>query len=612
MKMSVKLRLWLGFGAGLLVLPPLFGTMISAMRSTEVILEEQAALVQQVRQTGELERALERMGEDPARVGTAVATLRSAARELTGSGVKLATARSADALAVQVEALGSGGSPEQVRAATAALMDASWQAYDDSRARLFEVRDQTLRMNGLVLLGAFLLAGLTAWAISRSVTGPLRELTLATQRIANGDLREGVALPGDVEFRLLAESFNQMRASLEGAMGRLRHHARDVSDAATSVSAATSQVAAGAQQQSAATEETSSAMEEIAAQIQGVSRNAVDLADDAGAAASSARQIGQAADGVVRAAQELQGAVDRVSRSSEAVASRAQSSTTHLREAEQFARRINQEAETSGSSLALTVQQIQELGTSAKEASRAFEVLGQRSSQIDTIVQTMGEIADQTNLLALNAAIEAARAGESGRGFAVVAEEVRKLAERAIVAAREVSVLVGSIRTETDGTVAMARATASRTEEGARLLGETGQRIGRVIESVTQVSELVGTVAEAVAEQSRSADDLQHEVERLRGLSQVLSQSAGAQAENSGRVVQAVERMSSRTRQVADATVQVRAGGDQVVKAVENISVVARQNQDAVTRVTGAMKGLVERMATLESNVRLGAEERPN
>jgi methyl-accepting chemotaxis protein len=58
-----------------------------------------------------------------------------------------------------------------------------------------------------------------------------------------------------------------------------------------------------------------------------------------------------------------------------------------------------------------------------------IRVLGNRSNEIGSIVETISGIAEQTNLLALNAAIEVARAGEQGKGFAVVAEEVRKLAE---------------------------------------------------------------------------------------------------------------------------------------------------------------------------------------
>jgi methyl-accepting chemotaxis protein len=81
------------------------------------------------------------------------------------------------------------------------------------------------------------------------------------------------------------------------------------------------------------------------------------------------------------------------------------------------------------------------IAETVQSAAGTIEELGRSSAQIGEIVTVINGIADQTNLLALNAAIEAARAGEHGRGFAVVAAEVRKLAERSQVAAKEISEL---------------------------------------------------------------------------------------------------------------------------------------------------------------------------
>ena len=75
--------------------------------------------------------------------------------------------------------------------------------------------------------------------------------------------------------------------------------------------------------------------------------------------------------------------------------------------------------------------------------------LNDSTGKINSIVDSINEIANQTNLLALNASIEAARAGEHGKGFAVVADEVKKLAETSKASTNEIMDVLNLIREET-------------------------------------------------------------------------------------------------------------------------------------------------------------------
>jgi methyl-accepting chemotaxis protein len=120
----------------------------------------------------------------------------------------------------------------------------------------------------------------------------------------------------------------------------------------------------------------------------------------------------------------------------------------------------------------------------------AIDAIQSSSVRMSEIVRVIGEIANQTNLLAFNAAIEAARAGQHGVGFSVVAGEVRKLAERSSLAAREIAKLIDE--------------SVMQVGHGAAVSKDAARSFEGILSSVSRTSSSVSEIASA-AELQRGA-----------------------------------------------------------------------------------------------------------
>jgi methyl-accepting chemotaxis protein len=232
-------------------------------------------------------------------------------------------------------------------------------------------------------------------------------------------------------------------------------------------------------------------------------------------------QVRGASDSIGTASAEIATGNQDLSTRTEQTASNLQQAASSM---EQLTGTVKQSAD--------SARQANQLASSAAEvAARGGQVVSQvvatmddinaSSKKISDIIGVIDGIAFQTNILALNAAVEAARAGEQGRGFAVVASEVRSLAQRSAEAAKEIKSLIG--------------ASVEKVEGGSRLVADAGRTMTEIVSSVQRVSDIIGEITAASAEQSDGIGQINTSVSQLDQMTQqnsALVEESAAAAES--------------------------------------------------------------------------------
>lgn len=269
--------------------------------------------------------------------------------------------------------------------------------------------------------------------------------------LADGDLTVNATVTEDITGAI-ADSMNFTIDALRSLVTAINDTATQVTSAAEKSQATATHLAEASTHQAQQIASASSAVNEMAVSIEGVSKNADQLAE------------------------ESQRSVSIAKKGSEAVQK--------------------------------TINGMDVIREQIQETSKRIKRLGESSQEIGDIVELINDIAEQTNILALNAAIQAAMAGEAGRGFAVVADEVTRLAERSSDATKQIEALVKTIQTDTNEAVISMEQSTSGVVAGARLAEDAGSALGEIESVATNLADLVQNITNATRQQASAAGNI--------------------------------------------------------------------------------------------------------
>ncbi|MGM0751150.1 MAG: methyl-accepting chemotaxis protein [Bacillota bacterium] len=333
-----------------------------------------------------------------------------------------------------------------------------------------DLNDRIDSLNQQVYLSKIVTIGLSAFAVilaiffgiilSHTIKTNTKKISRSILEIANagGDLTKRIHVKSKDELADLASDTNQLIAGIAILV-------KQVSEMAESVSASSQELLASA--------------EETSRTITSIAETSTEIA------AGSEQTTGR-----------MSASLDKMNSLEEA----ARFLFNQAGQVKETARDMRLVAEKGGKTVQASSSKMLSIEETMSNTSETVEALGQRSSQITTIIGTITDIAEQTNLLALNAAIEAARAGEHGRGFAVVADEVRKLAEQSRQAAKGVTEIVHSIQEEVNVIIRQNSDGVKEVIAGVEMTNETNASLEDILSQTTKTTVVVDEMVSHIQE----------------------------------------------------------------------------------------------------------------
>lgn len=382
-----------------------------------------------------------------------------------------------------------------------------------------------LAATAIALFSILLIVIVTGYIVNLTITQPLRQLASLTKKITKGDTSARARISSRDEIATVANSMNNMldnivhliqdaqaqRDILQGQVEKLVSEVSGVGEGDLRVQAEVTADALGVLADSF-----NYMVEELGSLVVRVKMVAREVESSTTMTFERMTQLVEEADLQIRQIAEAAIEIERMAGASRQVAERAQVLYSGAREARLI-------AESGRGAVQQTIEGITRVQENVQETSSKVQVLGERSREINNIVEVISNIAHSTNRLALDAAIQAAMAGENGKGFGAVAADIRRLAERAKEQANSIGRIVRSVRDDIGAVAVSMRDTERETAAGAKLAEEAGTSLGSIFSVIERQASEIEVINSMVLQQQASSNAV---VQIMHGVSESTQQSS--------------------------------------------------------------------------------------